>query len=88
MPIIRGFINVNTLYFFKFQWCDTYSTHSDHCIANAAILNKIQNGGVSEFGIFYNALMYSDNKKAADMCREAIDKSKLKEVDGQVLYVE
>jgi hypothetical protein len=39
---------------------------------NLELLGKIQNGGPQAFGIFYNALMYSENIRAAQILRPLI----------------
>jgi hypothetical protein len=75
-----------------FQWADAESKHGEQ-FANTIILrivlsHFVLNGGQIEFGKFYNALVYSGNRAAAELCRSAIDDNMIERKDGKELYKE
>jgi hypothetical protein len=54
--------------------------------ANLELLGIIKDGCPDAFGVFYNALVLSDNVQAAKLLRSLIDDCDIEVIDGDELY--
>jgi hypothetical protein len=67
------------------QW-NNLLFEQDARTANLELINIIKHGGPRAFGVFYNALVLSDNTNVAKQLRTLIDNKELVVIDGYELY--